>query len=225
MCGGRHVTAKCAPIHLIVQPRSLNASPAELDRWRRRSVKNCLTFLEDSANVAISLNECPPKSTGPREPLGTTRPPPPRPEDRRCMPDPLAVASATMSHARSCWHRGVSSLDGCDSRGSGRGRRCRRRDECSRSRRRSSTLIGRRATAQLIASARAADGSVQDQTRAVEWVSLNPEVAQITPKGRVVPKANGNGDDRRPPGQPSRAVPTSRSRGWTGRRRSAFAAT
>ena len=52
-------------------------------------------------------------------------------------------------------------------------------------------LIGRRATAQLIASSRAADGSVQDQTRAVEWVSLNPEIAQLTAKGQVVPRANG----------------------------------
>ena len=54
-----------------------------------------------------------------------------------------------------------------------------------------STLIGRRATAQLIASSRSALGGVQDQTRAVEWVSLNPEIAQITPKGQVAPKANG----------------------------------
>jgi Protein of unknown function (DUF1549)/Protein of unknown function (DUF1553) len=56
---------------------------------------------------------------------------------------------------------------------------------------RHSTLVGRRATAQLIASSRSASGAVQDQTCAVEWVSLNPEIAQITPKGRVVPKANG----------------------------------
>ena len=33
--------------------------------------------------------------------------------------------------------------------------------------------------------------AVQDQTRAVEWVSLNPEIAAVTPKGQVVPKANG----------------------------------
>jgi Protein of unknown function (DUF1549)/Protein of unknown function (DUF1553) len=56
---------------------------------------------------------------------------------------------------------------------------------------RHSTLIGRRATAQLIASSRSASGNVQDQTRAVEWVSLDPEIAQITPKGRVVPKSIG----------------------------------
>jgi Protein of unknown function (DUF1549)/Protein of unknown function (DUF1553)/Bacterial Ig-like domain (group 2) len=54
-----------------------------------------------------------------------------------------------------------------------------------------STLNGRRATAQLIASSRNADGAVQDQTRAVEWVSLNPEIAQVSAKGRVVPRANG----------------------------------
>ena len=36
-----------------------------------------------------------------------------------------------------------------------------------------------------------ADGSVQDQTRSVEWVSSNPSVASVTPKGRVIPKGNG----------------------------------
>jgi hypothetical protein len=56
-----------------------------------------------------------------------------------------------------------------------------------------STLTGRRATAQLIASSRSAEGGVQDQTRAVEWVSLNPEVVQVSAKGQVVPKANGAG--------------------------------
>ena len=35
------------------------------------------------------------------------------------------------------------------------------------------------------------DGSVQDQTRSVEWVSSNPSVASVTPKGRVIPKGNG----------------------------------
>ena len=55
----------------------------------------------------------------------------------------------------------------------------------------SSTLTGRRATAQLVATARGADGSVQDQTRSVEWVSSNPAVASVTPKGRVIPKGNG----------------------------------
>jgi hypothetical protein len=55
----------------------------------------------------------------------------------------------------------------------------------------SSTLTGRRATAQLVATARGADGSVQDQTRSVEWVSSNPSVATVTAKGRVIPKGNG----------------------------------
>ncbi len=39
--------------------------------------------------------------------------------------------------------------------------------------------------------ARAPDGSVQDQTRSVEWASSNPSVASVTPKGRVIPKGNG----------------------------------
>ena len=54
-----------------------------------------------------------------------------------------------------------------------------------------STLTGRRATAQLVATARGADGAVQDQTRSVEWASSNPSVASVTPKGRVIPKGNG----------------------------------
>ena len=32
----------------------------------------------------------------------------------------------------------------------------------------------------------------EDQTRAVEWVSLNPKIARITSKGRVLPVANGS---------------------------------
>ena len=54
-----------------------------------------------------------------------------------------------------------------------------------------SKLTGRRATAQLVATARGVDGSVQDQTRSVEWVSSNPAVASVSPKGRVVPTGNG----------------------------------
>ncbi|MBX6315023.1 MAG: DUF1553 domain-containing protein [Isosphaeraceae bacterium] len=53
------------------------------------------------------------------------------------------------------------------------------------------TLVGRRATRQLIATATYADGSVRDLTRALEWVSLDPEVAVVSPTGQVVPKANG----------------------------------
>ena len=54
-----------------------------------------------------------------------------------------------------------------------------------------SRLIGRRATGQLIASAAYADGTVRDLTRALDWVSLNPEIATVSARGRVVPKANG----------------------------------
>ena len=53
------------------------------------------------------------------------------------------------------------------------------------------TLSGRRATRQLIVSATYADGSVRDLTRALEWVSLNPEIAVVSPKGQVVPRGNG----------------------------------
>ena len=55
----------------------------------------------------------------------------------------------------------------------------------------SSTLSGRRATAQLVATERGPGGSVEDQTRSVEWVSSNSSVASVTPKGRVIPKSNG----------------------------------
>src|SRR4051794_19552483 len=53
------------------------------------------------------------------------------------------------------------------------------------------TLSGRRATRQLIVTATDADGSSRDLTRALEWVSLDPEVAVVTPKGRVEPRGNG----------------------------------
>ena len=53
------------------------------------------------------------------------------------------------------------------------------------------TLSGRRATRQLIVSATYADGSARDLTRALEWVSLNPEIAVVSPKGQVVPRGNG----------------------------------
>jgi hypothetical protein len=52
-------------------------------------------------------------------------------------------------------------------------------------------LAGRRATAQLLATGRSADGSVQDETRSVEWVSLNPDIAVISAQGQVRPVANG----------------------------------
>jgi Protein of unknown function (DUF1553)/Protein of unknown function (DUF1549)/Bacterial Ig-like domain (group 2) len=53
-----------------------------------------------------------------------------------------------------------------------------------------STLTGRRATRQLVATTRAG-GMVQDQTRSVQWVSLNPQVATVSSRGQVVPQANG----------------------------------
>jgi hypothetical protein len=52
-------------------------------------------------------------------------------------------------------------------------------------------LAGPRATAQLLATGRDADGSVRDLTRAVEWVSLDPAIAVVTAKGQVIPKGNG----------------------------------
>ena len=52
-------------------------------------------------------------------------------------------------------------------------------------------LVGQRATRQLIASATDADGSQRDLTRLLDWVSLNPEIAVVSPRGQVVPKANG----------------------------------
>jgi hypothetical protein len=54
-----------------------------------------------------------------------------------------------------------------------------------------STLASRRATRQLIASARYADGTTRDLTRALDWVSLDPRVATVSAKGQVVPVANG----------------------------------
>ncbi|MGP0066755.1 MAG: DUF1549 domain-containing protein [Isosphaeraceae bacterium] len=56
---------------------------------------------------------------------------------------------------------------------------------------RTSLLSGRRATQQLIATSRASDGSRRDATRSVEWFSRDPEVAIVSSKGRVIPKANG----------------------------------
>jgi hypothetical protein len=54
-----------------------------------------------------------------------------------------------------------------------------------------SALEGRRATGQLLATATDPDGNLRDLTRVLDWVSLNPEVATVTPKGRVVPQGNG----------------------------------
>jgi hypothetical protein len=52
-------------------------------------------------------------------------------------------------------------------------------------------LTGRRATQQLIASLRMADGSIRDATRRVEWTSRDPAVASVSGKGQVVPHGDG----------------------------------
>ncbi len=55
-----------------------------------------------------------------------------------------------------------------------------------------STLVGRRATRQLIASATDADGSIRDLTRALTWVSLDPTVADgLDARGRSCRSGNG----------------------------------
>jgi hypothetical protein len=53
------------------------------------------------------------------------------------------------------------------------------------------TLSGRRATRQVIATATYPDGSLRDLTRALEWVSLQPEIAVVTPRGQIQPRSNG----------------------------------
>ena len=52
-------------------------------------------------------------------------------------------------------------------------------------------IVGRRATAQLLATAAYADGSIRDLSRAVEWVSLDPAIASVDAKGRVLPRTDG----------------------------------
>ena len=53
------------------------------------------------------------------------------------------------------------------------------------------TLVGPRATRQLLATATYPDGSIRDLTRSVAWSSLNPEVATVSPRGQVVPHGDG----------------------------------
>lgn len=53
------------------------------------------------------------------------------------------------------------------------------------------SLVGKRATAQMIASATDPNGQQRDLTRALAWVSLNPEIAVIDPQGQVTPVSNG----------------------------------
>jgi hypothetical protein len=52
-------------------------------------------------------------------------------------------------------------------------------------------LSGRRATRQLIATGTFADGTLCDLTRALDWISENPEIATVSAQGQVVPQANG----------------------------------
>ena len=54
-----------------------------------------------------------------------------------------------------------------------------------------SSLIGKRATRQLLATASYPDGSIRDLTRVLTWSSLNPEIAIVTSKGQVIPKGEG----------------------------------
>lgn len=52
-------------------------------------------------------------------------------------------------------------------------------------------LSGHRATAQLIASATDPDGATRDLTRLVGWSSLDPAIALVNDRGRVVPVGDG----------------------------------
>ena len=52
-----------------------------------------------------------------------------------------------------------------------------------------STLVGRRATRQLLAST--PGESARDLTRSAQWVSLDPTIAVVSPTGQVTPKSDG----------------------------------
>ncbi|MGO9465320.1 MAG: DUF1549 domain-containing protein [Isosphaeraceae bacterium] len=56
---------------------------------------------------------------------------------------------------------------------------------------RESKLIGHRATQQLLATGKAADGSVVDLTRGAVWASSNEQVAVVSTQGRVTPVGDG----------------------------------
>ncbi len=73
-----------------------------------------------------------------------------------------------------------------------------RRRARSRSSRRRSGWIGRRATQQMIATNRATDGSISDATRSVEWLVRDPAIASVSSKGRVVPLARRDDRGHRP---------------------------
>ncbi|MDX2036250.1 MAG: DUF1553 domain-containing protein [Isosphaeraceae bacterium] len=52
-------------------------------------------------------------------------------------------------------------------------------------------LSGRRAFAQLVVSATYNDGTVRDLTRQLDWISLDPKIAEVNAKGQVAPRGNG----------------------------------
>lgn len=52
-------------------------------------------------------------------------------------------------------------------------------------------MVGHRATRQLIATATYADGTERDLTRALEWTSLDPKIAEVSATGLVVPRGDG----------------------------------
>ncbi|MEO6810663.1 MAG: hypothetical protein ABI353_16225, partial [Isosphaeraceae bacterium] len=55
-------------------------------------------------------------------------------------------------------------------------------------------LDGQRATAQLIVTGIADDGSVRDLTHEAEWTIANPGVVAVEPGGHVLPLSNGTGE-------------------------------
>jgi len=54
-----------------------------------------------------------------------------------------------------------------------------------------SVMVGRRASRQLIATATYADGTLRDLTRVLEWTSHDPEIAEVSRTGLVVPRGDG----------------------------------
>lgn len=55
-------------------------------------------------------------------------------------------------------------------------------------------LVGRRASAQLVATGRYADGSTRDLTHEAEWVSVAPSVVAVDANGYATPKGDGRGE-------------------------------
>ena len=80
----------------------------------------------------------------------------------------------------------------------------------------SSTLTGRRATAQLVATARGADGSVQDQTRRLSGSARTRRSPRSQPRAALSPRAMERSRSSLARGASRRARP-SRSRPWISR--------